>query len=55
VTSYDGSMPPDDGRWYFWSGTAWVVASYDSDDPHAGCYMPHHGPNGYQDCGGRPL
>jgi hypothetical protein len=25
------------------------------EDPHAGCYMPHVGPDGYQDCDGRPL
>jgi hypothetical protein len=25
------------------------------EDPHAGCYQPHLGPDGYQDCDGRPL
>ena len=25
------------------------------DDPHAGCYMPHPGPDGYRDCDGQPL
>ena len=62
MTSYDGSLPPGDGRWWYWNTgqQAWVLASNDEpdadDDPHAGCYQPHRGPAGnYHDCDGRPL
>lgn len=41
-TGYDGSLPPDEGP-------------DTDDDPHAGCYQPHAGPDGYTDCDGQPL
>lgn len=61
MTGYSGSLPPDDGRWWYWHTTqqAWVLAADDGpdidQDPHAGCYQPHTGPDGYTDCDGRPL
>jgi hypothetical protein len=42
VTAYDDPWPDDD-------------QADDTDDPHAGCHQPHHGPDGYQDCDGRPI
>lgn len=32
-----------------------VWADESDGDPHAGCYQPHRGPDGYVDCDGRPI
>jgi hypothetical protein len=57
MSGYDGSLPPDEGGWYFWNTTtnAWTATTGD-DDPHADCIQPHPGPDGeHHDCDGRPL
>lgn len=32
-----------------------IRAAEPDPDPHAGCYQPHRGADGYVDCDGRPL
>ena len=60
MTGYDGSLPPDDGRWWYWNTArhAWAL-SVDGEpdgDPHADCIQPHTGADGeHYDCDGRPL
>ncbi|MGW6912532.1 hypothetical protein ACWGB8_01720 [Kitasatospora sp. NPDC054939] len=52
---YDGSLPPADGRDYYWSTHAnqWELA--DTEPDHSDCIHPHRTADGYTDCDGRPL
>jgi len=53
--TYDGSLPPADGREYYWNlrTEAWELASTEAD--HSDCIHPHRTADGYADCDGRPL
>ncbi|WP_199881801.1 hypothetical protein [Streptomyces sp. CB03911] len=52
--TYDGSLPPADGREYYWSNhtNRWELAPVDA---HADCIEPHRTADGYANCDGRPL
>lgn len=38
MSSYDGSLPPDDGRWWYWNTSqhAWALSAHQDpdNDPH---------------------
>ncbi|OKI16581.1 hypothetical protein A6A07_11270 [Streptomyces sp. CB03911] len=54
AVTYDGSLPPADGREYYWSNhtNRWELAPVDA---HADCIEPHRTADGYANCDGRPL
>lgn len=51
---YDASLPPADGKPYYWAATeGWTEAP--TADGHDECFGIHNGTEGPVDCDGRPI
>lgn len=50
-----GTLPPADGREYYWSNNTdtWEPAQHEAD--HSDCTQPHRTADGYTNCDGHPL